>query len=200
MSGTIRVGTAVVLAIVFGFVFLPTLLRAQESAPPASKVKVAVIDLDKLIKSSEAGTRARNKLAGMQKQEEEYIRKEEDQLKQMQRYLMENSLMLNEEAKEEKTEEMRKKKVALDRQMEDFKADYIKMESRLVRDIQKEVSPIIEDYALKNGITVILNSRVPGPTELLGGYLLYFDDTIDITQKITSLYNVQYTKQKSKPE
>lgn len=202
MLDRVRREIGVLAAAVVAVFLVAAAARAEEKAAPApaGPLKIGVIDLDRLMRGSEAGGQARNKLTAMQKQEEEYINKEEEALRKMQEYLQANSLMLNEETRDDKSEELRKKKVALDRQMEDFKAEYIKTESKLVLEIQNAVLPIIKDYAKKNGLTLVLNSRSKPSQEVLGGYILYVDQAVDITDTITSLYNIQWNKQKSKAE
>ncbi|MFH0731752.1 MAG: OmpH family outer membrane protein [Candidatus Omnitrophota bacterium] len=90
----------------------------------------------------------------------------------------------SDDAKEKKQLEIDKKLRELQEYDNETKLDLGQKRDDMMRDILKEISAVVEEYAKKNSYTMVLNSRV----------LIYSDEKDDLTQAILDALNAKYKK------
>ncbi len=157
------------------------MLCLQYTALGASASKIAVVDMERLQNQSKAFQRERAKLKkkfdAMQKKlkdEEQAIRKlEEDYNKQ--------SMMLSLDAKQDKRRDLERKKRHYKYLYEDFTKEIKDEEEDATKAVGKDLEKILENIAKKEGFIIILERRTLG--------LIYYADTIDITDQVTEAYD-----------
>jgi outer membrane protein len=162
---------------------LLTMVFLQPAPLAAQAVKVGVVDLQKLQKNSKAFQKAsisvKKKFDDMQQQlndERTALAKLEDEFKKQ-------SMMLSLDAQEDKKRELDKKQRHFKFMYDDFTQEMKDTEMDTMKKIMKELEKIVEKIGEKEGYTIILERRTVG--------LLYFNNTIDITDRVTDAYDKQ---------
>jgi outer membrane protein len=158
---------------------------AQAAQATAPTVKIGVVDLQKFQKNSKAfqktGTVVKKKFDDMQTkldQEREDLSKLEDEFKKQ-------SAMLSLDAQEDKKKELEKKRRYYKFLYDEFTQEMKDTEVEAIKKIMQELEKVVSKMAEKEGYTLILERRILG--------LIYFNDAIDITDRVTEAYD------KSKP-
>lgn len=170
------------------FFLILTLLGSVQVWGGDQACKIGLLDMQQFQQKSAAFQKIRIKLektfAALKKrldaQKQEIDKLEEDLKKQ--------SLMLSLDAKEDKRRELEKKKRyykylynELSQEMRDAEQDAKRM---VARDIEK----IVAEIGDKDGYTLILEKGTVG--------LMYYKDTIDITDKVVKAYDKMKTAEK----
>lgn len=100
------------------------------------------------------------------------------------RKMREELELLNKPAQEKKEADIETKIKMLQEFDQEAKTDLVKERDNMVRDILKEMDDVIKEYGIKEGYSIILNSRV----------LLYGESNMDITNEIIKILNERYRK------
>ena len=143
--------------------------------------KIGVVDMQKFQKNSRAFQKTREELkkkfGAMQKKLDEekraLLKIEEDFKKQ--------SMMLSLDAQEGKKRELEKKRLYYRYLHEDFSQEMKYSEMEATKAIGKELEKIVQKIGKKEGYMLILEKRMLG--------LIYYSDTIDITEQVTKAYD-----------
>lgn len=166
----------VVLALLTMFFLQPAPLAAQT-------VKIGVVDLQKLQKNSKAFQRAsvgvKKKFDDMQQK----LNDERNALAKLDEDLKKQSMMLSLDAQEDKKREFDKKQRQFKFMYDEYTQEMKDTEMDAIRKIMKELEKIVEDMGKKEGYTIILERRTLG--------LLYFNNVIDLTDRVTEAYDKQ---------
>lgn len=162
---------------------LLTMVFLQPAPLAAQNVKVGVVDLQKFQKNSKAFQKAsisvKKKFDDMQQQlndERSALAKLEDEFKKQ-------NMMLSLDAQEDKKRELDKKQRHFKFMYDDFTQEMKDTEMDTMKKIMKELEKIVEKIGEKEGYTIIFERRTLG--------LLYFNNTIDITDRVTDAYDKQ---------
>jgi outer membrane protein len=166
------------------FLGLLTVVFFFPVAPLAAQaVKVGVVDLQKLQKNSKAFQKAsvsvKKKFDDMQQKlsdERSALAKLDDEFKKQ-------SMMLSLDAQEDKKRELEKMQRHFKFMYDDFTQEMKDTEMDAIKKIMKELEKIVEKIGEKEGYTIILERRTLG--------LLYFNNTIDLTDRVTDAYDKQ---------
>ncbi len=154
----------------------------------ADVAKIGTVDFQKIFENSAAGKAAKNQIttAGQRMNADlEKIKKEIDALKGM---IEKNSSsgLLSKAALDDKKWELGRKVNEVKALKKRFDQKIQKLQVSLINDARKEVLQIIADYGKKEGYLLII--------EELG--VVYAPKTLDLTDKITQLYDTAYAKRK----
>jgi outer membrane protein len=169
--------TALFLGLLTAVFFFP-------AAPLAAQaVKVGVVDMQKFQKNSKAFQKAsvsvKRKFDDMQQK----LNAERDALSKLDEEFKKQSMMLSLDAQEDKKRELEKKQRHFKFMYDDFSQDMKETEMDAIKKIMKELEKIVEKIGEKEGYTIILERRTIG--------LLYFNSTIDLTDRVTEAYDKQ---------
>ncbi len=154
----------------------------------ADVAKIGTVDFQKIFENSAAGKAAKNQITtagqGMNADLEK-IKKEIDALKGM---IEKNSSsgLLSKAALDDKKWELGRKVNEVKALKKRFDQKIQKLQVSLINDARKDVLQIIADYGKKEGYLLII--------EELG--VVYAPKTLDLTDKITQLYDTAYAKRK----
>jgi outer membrane protein len=94
------------------------------------------------------------------------------------------SMMLSLDAQEDKKRELEKKQRQFKFMYDEYTQEMKETEMDAIKKVMKELEKIVEKMAEKEGYTIILERRTLG--------LLYFNNAIDLTDRVTDAYDKQY--------
>jgi len=147
----------------------------------ADTCKIGVIDVMKLQEESKAFQKIRKKLQEKFTTLEKELEKERTEVLKLEQELKKQSMMLSLDAKQDKRRELEKKmrryRFLQNETAEEAKA--LEMDAR--REVIKQIENVVDKIAKKEGYTIILEKRAVG--------LIFYDNAIDLTDKITKAYD-----------
>ncbi len=156
----------------------------QPAPLAAQAVKVGVVDLQKFQKNSKAFQKAsvsvKKKFDDMQQK----LNEERNALAKLDDEFKKQSMMLSLDAQEDKKRELEKKQRHFKFMYDDFTQEMKDTEMDAIKRIMQELEKIVEKIGEKEGYTIILERRTLG--------LLYFNNTIDLTDRVTEAYDKQH--------
>ncbi|MBF0228954.1 MAG: OmpH family outer membrane protein [Desulfamplus sp.] len=154
--------------------FVPT-------ANAAGSMKVGVVDFQKILASSNQGKRATEELNRKGKVMEDDMKSKENELLDLQKKFEKDSVVMAKDKKEEKQKELRAK-------FNDFKAmrakymnDFKDMQAEHFNKIRSGVLAVTTEIGRKENFTMIIEKNEGG--------VMYFDGSLDITDKVISEFN-----------
>ena len=156
---------------------------AQQPAPaaPASSVRIAYIDVQRVLARSSAGVAAREQL----EREKAVMQKEMDskrvELEKLRDELEKKGPMLTPEARREKQEGFERKRRDAARMMDDYQKELEKKEQALLQRVLQELSGVIERVGKEKGYYMIVEKR--------GASVLYASTDADLTDEIIRAYD-----------
>lgn len=155
----------------------------QPAPLAAQNVKVGVVDLQKFQKNSKAFQRAslvvKKKFDDMQQK----LNDERTALGRLDEELKKQSMMLSLDAQEDKKRDFEKKQRQFKFMYDEYTQEMKETEMEAIKRVMKELEKVVEDMGKKEGYTIILERRTLG--------LLYFNNTIDLTDRVTEAYDKQ---------
>jgi outer membrane protein len=167
-------------AIIFSFCF------SAFSSYGADIAKIGVVDFQRILETSSAGKSAQAEINAKGKIMEKALKEKGAEIEELKKKLEREALVMSKEKKDEKEREVRIK-------INDFKAlqkqyltEFQELEQGLVKTIRNKVFELVEEMGKKEGYLLIIERR--------GGGLLYFPNTIDITDKLIQQFNDAYAR------
>ena len=147
-----------------------------QTAPSAGTIKIAVIDTEKILTTSQTGKKALADLKKVQEQKENEGRAKQQEIKDLQAKLTEGRLSLSQDKLTEMEKQLEDKVIALRRFQDDATRDLNKKRDEVLAQIDQKVMPVINQAGKELGYTLIFRKFESG--------LIYADDTVDITSSI----------------
>jgi outer membrane protein len=154
------------------------------AAPLAAQaVKVGVVDLQKFQKNSKSFQKSsvsvKKKFDDMQQK----LNDERTALAKLEEEFKKQTMMLSLDAQEDKKRELDKKQRHFKFMYDDFSQEMKEVEMDAIKKVMKDLEKIVEKMGEKEGYTIILERRTLG--------LLYFNNTVDLTDRVTDAYDKQ---------
>ncbi len=163
------------------FLTMVFLLATVGGSLAAGEFKLGVVNFQKVLSSSSPGKMASAEMNQKGKEMEETVRKQEEELLELQKTLEREALVMGKEKSEQKQREFRIKA----NDYKTMKADYLKefkqMQARYFNKIKTEVLDLAAKVGKKEGFDLIL--------EVNEGGVMYFKESIDITDELIKAYN-----------
>ncbi len=172
--------------IVFSLICLfccPSLLLAQG-------LKVAVIDMQSVVRQSQAGQQALVKLRQKFDVLNKKLKAQEEKIKQFKQELEKKAPLLSAEARQEQERQYQKMVREYQAQREDAQFEMRQAEQEALKPILKDLQHIVQNMAQKEGYDLILEKKMPG--------IYWASPKIDITNHVIDLYNQYLQGQKNK--
>lgn len=170
---------------------VPSFALAQAAAPAAapaasalSASKIAVVDVQGIMRDSTAAKSVREALEAKQKSYQAEISKKEDALQKEDQSLAKEKATLSKDAFDKKVAAFREKATAVQKEVAAKKETWDKAYETSLAQIQKAVSSIIADIAQQKGFVIALPAS----------QLLYRDAALDISQEVLTKLNAQLPK------
>jgi outer membrane protein len=177
MSLSNHVLSRVAVAGLLGFA-LATAPVAAQAAPaaapaPAGPIRVAVIDTEKILLSSNAGKKVVADLKRLQEQREKELGARAAELKDLQTKINDGRLSLAQDKLADLSKQYEEKEIAIRRAQDDATRELNKKRDDMLAQIDQRVMPVINQVGKDLGYTLIFRKFESG--------LIYADEAIDIT-------------------
>jgi outer membrane protein len=163
------------------FLGIGIILTLQTSVWGAESFKIGILDLQRVFSGSNEGKRAYTALKEKQENLQKKLTAKEDELKELQKELEKQSLMLSLEAKEDKQKEFERKRRELQYLFQDINEDMKKSEVNAQQQMMKDLKALIDRMAKEGGYEVIL--------EATRSNVVYWSGKADITEEVIAEYN-----------
>jgi outer membrane protein len=155
--------------------FLATAPALAQTAA-ASGIKIAVIDTERILLTSNTGKKALADLKKLQEGKEAEARTKQQEIKDLQAKISDGRLSLAQDKLGEMEKQLEAKLVSLRRFQEDANAELGKMRDQVLAAIDQKVMPVINQVGKELGYTLIFRKFESG--------LIYADEAVDITASI----------------
>lgn len=167
------------------FIILAALLFLF-AAPAVAELKVGIVNTQKILKDSEPGRTAMEKLKGDLKEMKDEIDRRQKELEQMKADLEKQSLVLSQEVKADKELEFKRKVRDYQDTVQTFQRKTKAEQDSLSEPILKTTLEVIKEYGKNNGFSMIMDG--------MGAGILYVDDKVDVTNEIIVELNKAWRK------
>ncbi len=154
----------------------------------AGEYKFGYIDIQKAVTESLAGKEAMQKFEGEVKKMEEEILQDKDEVEKLGEIIKKQSMLLTDDVRREKEKDYLRKQRDFERKVKDSKTELQIKEAEFTNDILEDLIPIVQKYGKENNYSIIFQNEVR--------VLLYVSDALDLTEKIMSIYDAQFQKEK----
>jgi len=147
--------------------------------------KIGLIDIQKFQQKSSAFQKVRLRLEKKFTDLKRKLDAQKQEIGKLEEELKKQSLMLSLDAKEDKQRELEKKKRYYKYLYNELTQEMRQVEQDAKRMIGKDIEKIVGEIGDKEGYTLILEKGTVG--------LIYYKDSIDITDKVVSAYDKMKT-------
>ena len=152
-------------------------------AQAADALRLATVDIQKILVESKAGKQAQAKVQAERDLRQKELTSREEEIAKLQKDFEKQASILSEPARKEKQEAIERKVRDLRRIYDDFNRELQKKESELIRDLLKVLTVLIQDYGKQKGYTLILERGQSS--------IVYAADQIDLTKEILTLFDTK---------
>ncbi len=143
--------------------------------------KIGLVDMEKFQQNSTAFQKIRLKLEKKFSDLKKKLDEEKQKVMKLEEELKKQSLMLSLDAKEDKQRELEKEKRYYKYLYSEFTQEMREAEQDAKRMVGKDLEKIVGEIGDKEGYTLILEKGTVG--------LMYYKDSIDITDKVIAAYD-----------
>ena len=150
---------------------------AQSSAP----MRVAVIDVNKVLSTSAAGKAAAAKLKQVQDQKMAQGQKMDEEIRALDNEINTKKISLSEEKLADMQKQLSDKKIAMQRFAQDADRELQEARDRVMADLNTKIMPVVDKIGKEMGLAAIFNKFESG--------LIYASDAIDITDTVIKEFN-----------
>ncbi|NPA49339.1 MAG: OmpH family outer membrane protein [Thermodesulfobacteria bacterium] len=154
----------------------------------SAEVKIAVIDLQAVVRKSEAGQEALKKLQAKFEVLRQHLKAKEEELRKFKEELEKKAPLLSPDIRQQKEREYQKMLREYQAQREDAQFEMKQAEEKALQPIMKDLEKIVKEMAQKEGYDLILEKRMPG--------VYWTSERIEITDHVVKLYNNYYQQKK----
>lgn len=144
-------------------------------------VKVAVIDVRRIIVESNPGKETLEQLEKLQREKQEELKGKQDEINELRRRIADGRLSLTDERLAQLQKELEDKVIAFRRAEDDAARELNSRRNELLQRIEDRVLPIIGQTGEEFGYTLIFNKFDSG--------LVFADESVDITDLIIQRFN-----------
>lgn len=149
-----------------------------------AEVKVAIVNIQKIITSIKEGKGVMKSLEKSFKTKQAELKKEEEAIKKLQKDYQKQSLVLSDKAKAKKEGDIRQKIQGLQQKTMKYQKEIQKMEAEMKKPILEKLKPVIDDVSKKEKVAMTF--------EITSSPLVYAQDKIDITDKVIKAYDKKH--------
>jgi len=164
---------AAMLATCVALSFLPARAEAQ--------VKIGIVDVQTAIFSTKDGKKAKDKLEKLAKKKEKEIDTKTEEIKKMEEEMKKQLPVMSDTGKQDMLQKYRTKGMELQQLYMESQTYLQKKKSELFEPILTKMNAIIQDMALSEGYTVILDASM--------GAVVYYQPSTDVTAEVIKRYN-----------
>ena len=169
------------LTLLFFLGTAPAGLLAQSSGAPS---KIGLVSIQEAILSTAEGKKSMADLQKKYQPRQQEIQNEQRDIQAISDQLQKQAATLGDEEQRRLNRDLEEKQKVLKRATEDYQADTAADRDEMFRRIGQKMVKVIQDYAPKNGYSLVMGSdQVP----------IYFAATeVDLTDQVVKLYDAAY--------
>lgn len=164
---------------IFSFTFLWI-----DSATAADVAKIGIVDLQRIMESSDAGKAAQAEIKKEKDKMEQELKIKGAEIEELRKQFERESMVMSKEKREEKEREGRIKLNDFKSLQQRYRSQLQNLEKRLVNELRKDVFTLVEEIGKKEGYLLIINNFS----------VIYSPGSIDITDKLIKQMNDKYAK------
>ncbi len=146
--------------------------------------KIGIVDLQRVFEKSSAGKSAKEELKKQFKKMEADMEKRKGEIERLKQDFEKKRSVVNREKLEEMEREFKIKVMDFQALQKKYNEELKEHESILAKRFHKDIFKIIKEMGKKEGYTMIVDRAV----------VLYFTDSIDLTEVLIKKYNTKYSK------
>lgn len=144
-------------------------------------IRMAVVDLDQALNSTDEGKAAREELARKQREAEAKVQPQIERFKELQDELKSKKFVLSEEALYQRQLDLVELKNEIESEMKELEGKFKVDQERIVGPLRKKLIEIVQEIGREQGFTMIVERSTPG--------LLYSREALDITDDVIARFN-----------
>jgi outer membrane protein len=176
-----QIGKATVLfAVCFIGIFWVNAVYAADVA------KIGVVDMQRLLETSESGKAAQAKIKAKKDKMEQELKQKGAELEELRKQLEREAMVMSKEKRAEKEREGRIKLNDFKTLQKSYRAELQALEKELVSKLRKDTFELIEEIGKKEGYLLIINNFS----------VMYSPGSIDITDRLIKELNARSAKTK----
>jgi len=149
--------------------------------PAAAQVKVAVIDVQRVVTESDPGKEVMQKLRSISDAKAQQGQALQQELATLQDQFNKQRFTVSETRQAEMSKEIEDKQIAIRRFQDDAQRELQDAQRRELGGLEERILPIINQVGQEQGLTLIFNKFQSG--------LVYADETVDITDAVIQRFN-----------
>ena len=172
-----RITTAIAAGAALCALLIPGALPAQEP------IKLGYVDMQKALNESKAGKKALGELQKLMEERKSGLQKQKEALEKRKDELDKQGLLLNEETRKTRENEIRTLERDYSRTLSDLKEEFGRRESEFTDGIRKDLLKVIENIGKEGGYTLLLEKQYSA--------ILYAPTTIDLTETLIKRYDAE---------
>jgi len=162
-------------------VMLVMLVVVAAAVPAAAQIKLAVIDVQRVVTESDPGKEALQDLKVLQDKKIEEGRAVQQQVDELRDRFNKQRFTLAEDKLEELTKQIEDGGIALKRFQDDAQRDQEDARRKALHGLEQQIMPIINLVGKEQGISLIFNKFQSG--------VVYAEESIDITDDVIRRFN-----------
>jgi len=172
----------VLTLLLLGFLVPPAL------APAEPTIKIGYVDLQRVIRDSQAGKSAKDEFEKEFKGRRSIIETKLTELEAKRKEFNEKAPLMDEEARKKKAEEVDEMQKEIKRLREDFQEELRKRDFELTQKILEDLQKVINEIGQSGGYSLIL--------EKTEGGIVYASGAVDITDEVIKKYDAGKSSKK----
>ncbi len=157
-----------------------TVVRAEDAAP----AKIATVDMQKTIQTVDAGKKAKATLEKEFNAKKAEFQKEEASIKKMGEEFKKQSLVMNDEARMKKQQEIQERIMKFQGETARSQEEIQKKELDMTKPLVEKIKGVIAELAKKKGYTVVLEKNE--------NMVLFSPTQDDLTDEVISAFNQKH--------
>jgi outer membrane protein len=162
------------------------LVFCTNSVFAANVAKIGVIDLQRVLETSNAGKAIQADLKKQKEKMESDLKQKGTEIEKISKRLERESMVMSKEMREEKQREQRIKINDFKTLQKKYRTDLQKLEAQLMNQLQTDLKGLVETMGKKGGYLMIINKYS----------VLYSPGSIDITNDLIKQLNAMTAKRK----
>ncbi|MDO8942094.1 MAG: OmpH family outer membrane protein [Desulfobacterales bacterium] len=160
------------------------LLLAGGPAFSADPVKIGVVDLQKILETSNSGKAAQNELKVQRDKMQADMKQRGNEIQEIESRMQREAMVMSKETREEKEREHRIKVSDFQALQRKYQSDLQEVERKLMGKLQSEITSLVGDIAKKDGYLLIISN--------IG--VIYSLPSTDITERLIQELNAKSGK------
>lgn len=166
------------------------LLTLTTVAKAADAIKIGIVEMDRIVRTSEPGQSALNKLKDEFKDVKETMDKQKAEIDKMREEMEKQSLVLSQEAKMDKQTQFQRKVRDFQDNAQNYQRKMKIEEDKLSKPVLELIMKVVQDFGKKNGYDLLMDGR--------GAGVVYASDAANVTEQVLVEVNKAFRAQEKK--